>query len=116
VSDPFKDATYKLVSYALTVGLQNTDEWLDGFVDTVNAWAESTGEEDRVRRRGDGLEILKANAVRGFEVGEKCNRDGCEGVLEWDVYGECMCFDSPPCYWCVTRRVCCPECQWSEEQ
>lgn len=58
----------------------------------------------------------KAPPVRGWEVGDNCNRDGCDGVLEWDIDGDCSCHTSPPCRWCEERRVFCPECEWRGEE
>ena len=49
----------------------------------------------------------------GYEKGEKCNRNGCNGVLvEHDVDGCCSCHITAPCSYCTDSRVYCPECDW----
>ena len=53
-------ASYKLVSYVLTVSKENTDEWMDGLVGEINQWAESVGETDRVARSRIGLVIVRS--------------------------------------------------------
>lgn len=50
----------------------------------------------------------------GFEVGERCGRNGCNGLIA-DTYrpdGGCSCHISPPCGFCTTPREECPECDW----
>lgn len=59
MNDAYKTATDKLVAYMLSVRRYNTREWLAGLVDEVNAWAEATGERDRVELCGDGLRVVR---------------------------------------------------------
>ncbi len=52
----------------------------------------------------------------GYENGAKCNRDGCEGVIEQhDTDGCCSCHIHPPCGYCTTPREYCPVCEWDAE-
>ncbi|GAB2798916.1 hypothetical protein GCM10027040_27330 [Halomonas shantousis] len=52
----------------------------------------------------------------GYEVGETCNRHGCQGVIqEIDPDGCCSCHISPPCGYCTAPREHCPECEWRLE-
>ena len=48
----------------------------------------------------------------GFEEGEVCGRDGCEGVIQLEEHKGCSCHISPPCNNCVDRDVFCPQCGW----
>lgn len=55
----------------------------------------------------------------GYEKGEKCNRDGCIGIIkEHDSESCCSCHINPPCSYCTDSRSYCPECDWDgkEEQ
>lgn len=57
----------------------------------------------------------------GYELGEVCGRKGCEGVLHVDrntkQHGGCSCrFGSPPCPYCTSSFVTCPECGWDERE
>jgi hypothetical protein len=55
----------------------------------------------------------------GYEKGETCNRNGCNGILtEHDTENHCSCHISAPCSYCTDSRVYCPECGWDgrEEQ
>lgn len=53
--------------------------------------------------------------LTGYEAGELCNRDGCEGILEKDTCEEgCSCHLHPPCSYCMADVIC-PECNWSSE-
>lgn len=48
----------------------------------------------------------------GYEAGEVCRRNGCDGVVvEVEVEG-CSCHISPPCGACTEDRAYCPECDW----
>jgi hypothetical protein len=55
-------------------------------------------------------------ANHGTEEGEKCNREGCEGVLEIlkPLEGCCACHINPPCGYCMDTKPRCPECKWEE--
>lgn len=49
---------------------------------------------------------------KGIEEGDKCNRNGCEGILRLSDRINCSCHISPPCSYCMDREICCPECDW----
>ena len=48
----------------------------------------------------------------GFDEGERCGRDGCEGVIECRRSENCSCHLSAPCSSCVAPREFCPACGW----
>lgn len=51
----------------------------------------------------------------GFNEGDTCGRNGCDGVLVVEYEGsECTCHINPPCNYCVSGHVVCPECGWEE--
>jgi hypothetical protein len=53
----------------------------------------------------------------GYETGEICNRDGCNGIIaEHQKEGSCSCHINPPCGYCTTDAHYCPECDWSAEE
>lgn len=55
----------------------------------------------------------------GTEEGDVCNRDGCEGVIEFlpeNKDGSCSCHISPPCGHCTSTMPECPVCGWREEE
>lgn len=53
----------------------------------------------------------------GVLKGEKCNRDGCNGIIdEHEKDGCCSCHINPPCSYCTTQTGYCPECGWSAEE
>lgn len=55
----------------------------------------------------------------GYTIGEKCNRNGCLGVIrEHEKEGSCSCHINPPCGYCTTDAHYCPVCDWhgSEDQ
>lgn len=41
----------------------------------------------------------------GFEEGDTCGRDGCEGVMEINPVG-CTCFLAAPCWSCMNSLEC----------
>lgn len=48
----------------------------------------------------------------GYEEGQTCWRNGCQGVVAVaDVEG-CSCHINPPCAACTTPREFCPMCDW----
>lgn len=50
----------------------------------------------------------------GFNEGDKCNRDGCQGeICQSEPDGCCSCHINPPCSYCTTPREICNECDWS---
>lgn len=48
----------------------------------------------------------------GMEEDSICNRDGCQGVMEWVPGGDgvCSCHISPPCSSCTDCTMECPVC------
>lgn len=53
----------------------------------------------------------------GILKGEKCNRDGCDGIIDaQEKEGCCSCHINPPCGYCTTPSEYCPECGWSAEE
>lgn len=55
----------------------------------------------------------------GIYKGEKCNRNGCEGIIdEYEKDGGCSCHINPPCSYCEEDAAYCEACGWSgrEEQ
>lgn len=53
------------------------------------------------------------NNNHGYEEGDICNRDGCQGIIEQESADRsCYCHISPPCSVCVDDRHFCPECGW----
>lgn len=50
----------------------------------------------------------------GYEEGQRCLRDGCQGVIEIEPTENCSCHISPPCSACTAPRAFCPECDWHE--
>jgi len=54
----------------------------------------------------------------GYEEGDVCGRDGCEGVIEIHPVENCSCHINPPCSQCTAPREFCPVCDWeaSEEE
>lgn len=51
----------------------------------------------------------------GFCEGDRCLRDGCQGVIEIEPAENCSCHISPPCSACTAPRAFCPECDWHEK-
>lgn len=53
----------------------------------------------------------------GVEKGDKCNRNGCAGIIEeGEKEGCCSCHINPPCSYCTTQTEYCPVCGWSAEE
>lgn len=48
----------------------------------------------------------------GHNEGEKCNRDGCNGILRIPRVRNCTCFISPPCSACISCVPTCQKCGW----
>lgn len=46
----------------------------------------------------------------GREEGAICNRDGCQGIMEWEKNGSCSCHINPPCSVCTDAKLTCNEC------
>ncbi len=55
--------------------------------------------------------------MEGYCKDEKCNRDGCEGIIqEKDIDGGCSCHINPPCSYCTEPKNYCSECDWDEKE
>lgn len=51
--------------------------------------------------------------IFGIGKGEKCNRNGCAGIIqEHETDNQCSCHINPPCSYCTEDRNYCPECDW----
>lgn len=46
----------------------------------------------------------------GTLEGERCNRDGCDGVMEVEKPNGCSCHINPPCHVCMDAAIYCPKC------
>ena len=57
------------------------------------------------------------NAVSiGYEEGELCGRDGCEGTIAIDPSENCSCHLHPPCGSCTDpSRTHCSACDWRDK-
>lgn len=70
------------------------------------------------------VDIIKQtiNAVEtmnelGYCKGDKCNRDGCEGIIDaHEKDGCCSCHINPPCSYCETSSEYCPICGWDAKE
>jgi len=50
----------------------------------------------------------------GYQKGEVCNRNGCEGIIDaLEKEGSCSCHINPPCSYCTDSTEYCPTCDWS---
>jgi hypothetical protein len=52
----------------------------------------------------------------GYWECDRCNRSGCEGVIELVPVENCSCHISPPCNACVEQVARCPECDWQSDE
>lgn len=52
----------------------------------------------------------------GFEAGQVCWRNGCQGVIEAHAHPGCSCHISPPCSGCVNPREYCATCDWDARE
>ena len=50
----------------------------------------------------------------GYEKGDRCNRNGCQGIIEEHEKRGCSCHINPPCSACTEARGYCPVCEWEE--
>jgi len=60
------------------------------------------------------LEMMRGRVnskLLGKEEGDKCNFNGCSGVLEYTESENCSCHISPPCPSCMSVKLHCPECE-----
>jgi len=48
----------------------------------------------------------------GQMEGDRCGRDGCNGVIAVRPVENCSCHINPPCGSCTEPREYCPECDW----
>ncbi len=55
--------------------------------------------------------------IIGTEEGDKCNRNGCLGILRYTKPEKCSChLGYPPCSACTSTYLYCPECGWEDEK
>jgi hypothetical protein len=52
----------------------------------------------------------------GYETGDKCNREGCLGIIKEREKETCSCHINPPCSACVEPRAYCESCGWDEKE
>ena len=53
---------------------------------------------------------------RGYEKGEICRRNGCDGIIdEIEKDGCCSCHINPPCGYCTQQAGFCEKCGWEDE-
>jgi hypothetical protein len=52
----------------------------------------------------------------GIDEDEKCDREGCQGIIVLPPVENCICHVStnPPCWRCTEPRLYCPVCGWEE--
>lgn len=59
------------------------------------------------------------NSFSGTEIGtcdgQRCNRNGCEGVIIIHREEGCSCHINPPCSACTNSVFACPACGWEDE-
>lgn len=60
-------------------------------------------------------ETRKPRIMLGQEEGERCGRDGCNGIIAVRPVENCSCHIHPPCPSCTDPREYCPECDWHAE-
>jgi hypothetical protein len=66
--------------------------------------------EGLFRKQDDLVKALSA----GEEPGERCNREGCAGIIENKTGDEsCSCHIVAPCSKCTGAHCFCPECDWN---
>lgn len=51
----------------------------------------------------------------GHLKGEKCNRDGCIGIIQEREKRSCSCHINPPCSACTEPRSYCEVCGWDAQ-
>lgn len=53
----------------------------------------------------------------GYFKGEKCNRNGCDGIInDEEKEGCCSCHINSPCDYCIKQTEYCPVCGWNAEE
>ena len=60
--------------------------------------------------------VVDKEEMFGFLEGEVCNRDGCDGIIEYEEVENCNCFNSAPCSACVDAKLNCPKCDWERDE
>lgn len=50
------------------------------------------------------------------DPGDSCPREGCPGVLELVLAGDCSCHIAPPCSACTDATLVCSECGREPEE
>ena len=59
-------------------------------------------------------EALQLSINLGDDDGEKCNRNGCDGIIETREAENCSCHINPPCSACTSPRNYCDKCGWEQ--
>lgn len=58
----------------------------------------------------------RTNAMNGYCEGDKCDRNGCEGVIQLHPIENCSCHIFAPCFACTSPRCFCDVCGWEESE
>ena len=54
--------------------------------------------------------MIRIEDERGSEEGDRCNRDGCDGIMRIETEENCSCHISAPCHSCVNSWLECDIC------
>lgn len=102
--NPITYATFNEASAERQVHLTNMKE-------AVTAGDMPKGRDEKERQE-TGIMVCTHKKV-GVEEGARCNRNSCDGVIEFGPSENCSCHINPPCNSCVADRRRCPKCQWT---
>jgi len=58
---------------------------------------------------------FKKLLVIGTEEGTLCNRDRCDGMIEYETPENCSCHIRAPCHKCTSVKLFCSKCFWEED-
>lgn len=61
------------------------------------------------------LEPQDPSSYWGYQAGDTCNREGCNGLIEEYDRELCTCHINPPCESCTAGVAYCPICGWEDE-
>lgn len=56
------------------------------------------------------------SAAFGFEKGDVCWRNGCQGIIAEHPVQNCSCHIAPPCGQCTESREYCETCGWEQRE
>lgn len=65
---------------------------------------------------GSETALTPSDLKFGYEPGDVCWRNGCQGIIDEHPVENCSCHISPPCGACTAPRQFCPECGWEESE